>query len=351
MERYKRQISLEEIGKKGQIKLSRAKVLVVGAGGLGCPAIQYLAAAGVGEIGIIDHDFVEESNLQRQVIYKTKDIGKSKAVKAKAFAEKLNPAVKVKAYTEKFSPKNAMKIVSGFDILLDASDNQETRYLTNDVAIKTNKSFVYAAVYKFLGQLSVFNYQKGPSYRCLFPKPSQEAKNCNDLGVLGVLPGVLGLMQAQEVLKIILGIGGVCSGKLLVYDALKSDISKYSFAKNDEIIKRTIQQKHLGIKVKKSSKKKDKTIDFDEFLEYLNHQIIDVRSADEKPKAKGKNLIQIPLDTLVENLDKIKSKKQKLMVCKTGIRSAKSIQILEERGIINCINLDGGIDNLNKSKK
>ena len=222
MDRYSRHILLSEIGQIGQDKLSKAKVLVVGAGGLGCPVLQYLTSAGVGTIGIIDFDAVETSNLQRQVLFGLSSIGKNKATAAKERLTDLNNEISIIAYAEKLTYKNTLQLFEKYDIIVDGSDNFETRYLVNDGCIITNKPLIFGAIYKFEGQVSVFNYQNGPTYRCLFPKPPKKGSilNCSEIGVLGVLPGIIGSMQANEVLKIILGIGHVLSGKLLFYNAL-----------------------------------------------------------------------------------------------------------------------------------
>ena len=206
MSRYNRHIILSEIGQAGQDKLSNAKVLVIGAGGLGCPVLQYLAAAGIGTIGIVDFDIVDISNLQRQVLFGTSSLGKNKAEAAKQRLEDLNNEISIIAYPEKLTHKNAIDLFNQYDIIVDGTDNFETRYLVNDACIITNKPLVFGAIYKFEGQVSVFNYQNGPSYRCLFPSPPKEGTvpNCSEIGVLGVLPGIIGSMQANEVLKIII---------------------------------------------------------------------------------------------------------------------------------------------------
>lgn len=207
MSRYNRHIILSDVGQIGQDKLSKAKVLVVGAGGLGCPVLQYLTAAGIGELGIIDFDVVEESNLQRQILFGTSSLGTNKALAAKNRLEDLNPTIQINAYTEKLTSKNALELFKEYDIIVDGTDNFATRYLVNDAAILTNKPIVYGAIYKFEGQVSVFNYQNGPSYRCLFPNAPKEGSvaNCSEVGVLGVLPGIIGTMMANEVLKISFG--------------------------------------------------------------------------------------------------------------------------------------------------
>lgn len=218
--RYNRQIILPEIGEVGQAKLNAAKVLVVGAGGLGCPVLQYLAGAGVGTIGVIDHDIIDESNLQRQILFKQTDVGKSKALTAKSNLEFLNPHISVIAYNEVLNHLNSKSIFSNYDLVIDGTDNFATRYLVNDTCVIQNIPFIAASILKFEGQISVYNYQNGPTYRCLFPEPPLDALTCAEAGVLGVLGGIMGSLQANEAIKIITGIGEVLSGKLFVINAL-----------------------------------------------------------------------------------------------------------------------------------
>jgi sulfur-carrier protein adenylyltransferase/sulfurtransferase len=233
--RYSRQIQLAELKTEGQQKLQDAKVLVVGAGGLGCPVLQYLAAAGVGTIGIVDFDLVEETNLHRQVLYATADVGKSKAEIASKRILEQNPLVKVEIFNTKLDNSNALKIISNYQIVLDCSDNFETRYAINDACVYLNKPFVYAGIHKFEGQLSVFNLDKeSPTYRCVFPEKGEDEIiiNCSITGVIGTLPGILGTMQANEVIKIITGIGEVCSGKMLLFNALNNSLTEVKVRRN-----------------------------------------------------------------------------------------------------------------------
>ncbi len=224
--RYQRQLQLKELGLTGQQKLKQAKVLVIGAGGLGCPVLQYLVSSGVGEIGIVDFDSVSISNLQRQVLYSMNDIGKLKVECAILCLSKQNEYVRLKGFPVELNNSNTIEIFKDYDIVVDGTDNFETRYLINDAAVLLNKPLVYGAVYRFEGQVSVFNYQKnnlsGPTYRCLFPESpaSDSFINCTETGVLGVVPGMIGCMQANEVIKIITGIGEVLSGKLVVVNTL-----------------------------------------------------------------------------------------------------------------------------------
>ena len=202
--RYNRQIILPQVGTIGQQKLQEAKILIIGAGGLGAAVLPYLAAAGIGEIGIIDDDRIELSNLQRQVIYKNSSVGKSKVMEASIMALALNPSIKVNPITKKLDSKNAISLFEQYDIMVDATDNLNTKYLINDACCVTNKPFVYGSIYKFEGQVSVFNFENGPSYRCLFPEEANQVGKCNDAGVMGISVGIIGMFQANEVLKMVL---------------------------------------------------------------------------------------------------------------------------------------------------
>ena len=238
-ERYQRQILLKEFGIAGQQKLLQAKVLVIGAGGLGCPVLQYLTAAGIGCIGIVDNDVVSITNLHRQVLYATSDIGKSKVeIAAKQISEQ-NPFVKVEIFNSKLDNSNALELISNYQIVVDCSDNFETRYAINDACVFLNKPFVYAGIHKYEGQLSVFNLNsESPTYRCAFPEKGEDEIiiNCSITGVIGTLPGIMGTMQANEVIKIITRIGEVCSGKILLFNALNNSFSEVKIKRNEEAI-------------------------------------------------------------------------------------------------------------------
>ena len=235
MNRYDRHIKLTEVGEIGQQKLADSKVLVVGAGGLGCPVLQYLAAAGVGTIGIVDGDFVNESNLQRQVLYQTKDIGEPKVISAAKALFAMNPEIKLNPIVDYITPGNAVEIAKEYDIIVDGTDQIHTRYLLDDACYLLEKPLVYSAIYKFEGQVSVFNYHNGPTYRDVFPNPpdATEIPSCNEVGVLGVLPGIIGSVQANEVLKIIIGYGEVLSGKLWLFNAKSNVAQTIGFSKTD----------------------------------------------------------------------------------------------------------------------
>jgi adenylyltransferase/sulfurtransferase len=232
--RYNRHLILDQIGREGQLKLKNAKILVVGAGGLGCPALQYLTAAGVGTLGIVDFDEVDLSNLHRQILFNHQDVGRNKASCAAEKLHLLNPEIELIPYPVKLEASNAKEIIANYDIVLDGSDNFATRYLVNDCCTALNKPMVYGAIYKFEGQVSVFNYNNGPTYRCLFPENDATAPNCSEVGVLGVLPGVIGLYQATEAIKIILDIGQVLSGRLLQMNLLTHETTQLSIQKRKQ---------------------------------------------------------------------------------------------------------------------
>ncbi len=337
--RYNRQIILPEVGLEGQDKLQQTKVLVVGVGGLGAAVLPYLVAAGVGEIGLIDDDIIAVSNLQRQVIYKTSSVGETKVLEAKKMALALNPEVVITAYNEKLNSKNAISLFENYDIVVDATDNLSTKYLINDASIVTKTPFVYGSVFKFEGQVSVFNYQNGPSYRCLFPNKSEETKNCNESGVLGTSAGIIGLFQANEVLKMILGIGELLSGELLVYNLLTNDQQKYSFSKS-EVKAMTV----LDFEEKYNNAIEE--ISAFEALEFANSPevvFMDVRNIEETPKINFPNSVQIPLDSLENQLHQLDTNQNIVVYCQSGMRSKKAVEILIKYNFKNVKSISGGV--------
>ncbi|MGB5419847.1 molybdopterin-synthase adenylyltransferase MoeB [Algibacter sp.] len=355
MSRYNRHIILSEIGQEGQDKISNAKVLVIGAGGLGCPVLQYLTAAGIGTIGVIDFDVVELSNLQRQVLYGSASLGQNKADAAKAKLEDLNDAISIIAYPEQLTHQNAINLFNQYDIIVDGSDNFETRYLVNDASIITNKPLVFGAIYKFEGQVSVFNFNNGPSYRCLFPSPPKKdtIPNCSEIGVLGVLPGIIGSMQANEVLKIVLGIGHVLSGKLLCYNALTTQTSTLKIKRNEASFLSVLEEKdHFENKVININCEVHVIeVSINDIISKENIQFIDVRESHELPKVENINATNIPLNHLKDNLHKIDSDKKKVLFCQSGIRSKKAVLILQNAKIKNCFSLKEGALELNNFTK
>lgn len=326
---YNRHIILDKIGEEGQLKLKKAKVLVIGAGGLGCPVLQYLTAAGVGTIGIIDNDIVDQSNLQRQILYTIDDIGKSKAKTAANRLGKLNPFVKFDVYQEKLTKENAITLFKNYNIIVDGSDNFSTRYLSNDTAILTNKPLIYGAIFKFEGQVSVFNYKGSATYRCLYPTPPEpdESPNCSEIGVLGVLPGIIGSLQANEVIKMICEIGELLTNKLLVYDTLtmRQLILKFDKSEKSNITKLENDYDFFcGIKSIQNE------ITLDELEKDLKlYHLLDVREEHEHEDYNigGKN---IPLSELKERLDEVDTLKPIVVYCASGIRSKKAIEFLNK---------------------
>lgn len=346
MSRYDRHIILSEIGEEGQTKISKSKVLVVGAGGLGCPILQYLAAAGVGHIGIIDFDVVELSNLQRQVLFGSASLGKNKAIAAKERLQDLNCDISVTSYPEALTYQNALPVFKQYDIIVDGSDNFETRYLVNDACLIANKPLVFGAIYKFEGQVAVFNYKNGPSYRCLFPNAPQKdtVPNCSDIGVLGVLPGIIGSMQANEVLKLILNLGNLLSGKLLCYNALNNQISTLKIKKNNTVIhevlesKNTFETQELRISCEKTQEVSIKNI-----IEKADIQVIDVRESHELPKVNEIPVISMPLSVFKNKFQFLNQEKGIYIFCQSGMRSKKAIQFLKNKGINNCYSIKENI--------
>ncbi|WP_299103742.1 molybdopterin-synthase adenylyltransferase MoeB [uncultured Tenacibaculum sp.] len=340
---YNRHLILDKIGKEGQLKLKQAKVLVIGAGGLGCPILQYLTAAGVGTIGIIDHDLVDQSNLQRQILYTTDDVGKSKAASAAFRLEKLNPYVNFVVYKEQLTNKNALSLFAKYDIIVDGSDNFATRYLTNDAAIITKKPLVYGAIFKFEGQVSVFNYKGSASYRCLYPTPPkpEESPNCSEIGVLGVLPGIIGSLQASETIKIICGIGEVLANKLLMFDTLsmRQMMLKYEKTSQTEIDKLE-EDYEFFCGIRKASKE----ITQQELEENINsYNLLDVRETWEREEYHigGQH---IPLGELEHRFSELKTDKPVVVYCKSGKRSSRAIEFLESKlKTPDFINLKSGV--------
>lgn len=344
--RYIRQTTLNGFGIANQEKLLLAKVLVIGAGGLGVPVLHYLNAMGVGTLGIVDDDIVALSNLQRQVLYTEADIDKPKAIVAAAKLSAQNSETTIQVFQERIDANNAVQIISNFDIIVDATDNFDTRYLVNDVCVVLQKPLVYGALHAFEGQVSVFNYKNGPTYRCLFPVPPKptEIPDCNVNGVLGVIPGIIGNFQALEVIKIITGIGNVLSGKLLLYDGLSQSIQKISF---------TLQPEHLKVQLPTATLQNNEitaTAFSTLLLSKSEVKVIDVRSTLEvmqDPLMAENILIQhIPLQQLDTFVDIFKNTSTAFyFLCQSGIRSQKAIAWLKSNGIQgNFVNIVGGMN-------
>lgn len=352
LHRYSRQILLPEFGIEGQQKLLNSKVLVIGAGGLGSPVLLYLAAAGVGKIGIVDFDVVDESNLQRQVLYTTNDIGKPKAATAAEKIKALNPAIEVQIFNAFIASSNALQIISEFDLVIDGSDNLPTRYLVNDACLLLNKTLIYGAIFQFEGQVSVFNQAlpnnlRGPNYRDLFPTPPppEMVPSCSEGGVLGVLPGIIGSMMANEAIKIIAGIGTTLSGRLLIFDALDFTTRYLKISANPKAEKITgliDYEQFCNPQHQQDSSFELEPIEANRLLDKKQIQIIDVREPFEFNTSNigGKN---IPLSKIDDELKNISANDSLLLVCKSGSRSRKALTRLKELGFNNLKNLKGGL--------
>ena len=350
--RYSRHLLLPEIGPAGQQKLKAARVLVVGCGGLGCPVLQYLAAAGVGTLGLLDFDTVDDSNLQRQVLYATADVGRPKALVA---AEKLraqNPFIKLHPHQVVLSAANALALFAEYDLVVDCSDNFATRYLVNDACVVLGKPLVFGAIFKFEGQVSVFNYQQGPTYRCLHPVPPApgDAPNCAEIGVLGVLPGLLGTMQATEALKIILGIGEVLSGRLLLVDALSMRFQTIRFravASNQQLT--TLAPDYAafcGEAPLEAAPTRAPEISADELKDWQASgrplQLLDVREPHEHARRSiGGQLV--PLGQLAGQLAALSPDVPVVVHCASGVRSQKAALLLLANGFAEVYSLRNGL--------
>ncbi|WP_339709805.1 HesA/MoeB/ThiF family protein [uncultured Kriegella sp.] len=348
-ERYIRQTVLDGFGDEAQRKLSLAKVLVVGAGGLGVPVLTYLNAMGIGTLGIVDNDVVALTNLQRQVLYSEKDIGFHKVTVAIEKLRQQNSETTLKGHTTYLSRENALDILADYDMVVDASDNFPTRYLINDACVILDKPFVYGALHSFEGQVSVFNYKGGPSYRCLFPKMPQanEVPDCNENGVLGIIPGIIGNFQALEVIKMITEVGAVLSGELLLFDGLSQNSRKIKFP----VVPENLDIKALNPSYDFECSVVESTISSEAFLNLLHTddiQVIDVRTSKEFNRVHLEESCNIPLSVIDESFEKIAFDKPIYVICQSGIRSKKAISKLREiRPNATLINVKGGMNNLN----
>ncbi len=356
--RYSRHLILPEVGLEGQLKIKNSKVLVVGTGGLGAPVILYLAAAGVGTIGLIDFDIVDESNLQRQIIHTTRDIGRPKISSATDRIKGINPHVKVVSYNDKLTSKNAIEIIKDFDIVVDGTDNFQTRYLINDSCVLLNKPFVYGSIFRFEGQVSVFNAYDGPCYRCLYPEPPPVGlvPSCAEGGVIGVLPGIIGTIQANETIKLILGIGEVLSGRLLTFDALRMQFKELKLKSDKEcpvcsqhptVTELIDYEEFCGLKRpdEKTIVEEISAIDLKNLInEKRSVQIVDIRQPHELQIGKIDGTKAIPFGQLVRRKDELDSSKKVVVVCKIGLLSAEVIRQLKDAGYSGEIySLKGGI--------
>jgi len=352
--RYSRHLIMPEVGAEGQGRLKAARVLCIGAGGLGSPAALYLAAAGVGKIGIVDLDDVDLSNLQRQILHGTKDVGRKKLDSARDRLRDINPNIEVAAHECRLSAANAGDIIPDYEIVIDGSDNFPTRYLSNDVCVFARKPNIYGAVFRFDGQSAVFApHLGGPCYRCLFPDPPppESVPNCAQAGVLGVLPGIIGMIQAIEAIKLILAKGEPLIGRLLHFDALKMKFREFNVRRDPQC---PVCGDHPTITA---------PIDYEQFcgvaadvpaisVQELKRklearepiQLIDVREPFENDIARIDNARLIPLGELPGRLDELDHESCLVVHCHTGMRSAQAVQLLRGSGFRNVFNLEGGID-------
>ncbi|MBF2049928.1 MAG: molybdopterin-synthase adenylyltransferase MoeB [Leptolyngbya sp. IPPAS B-1204] len=362
-ERYSRHLILPEVGVDGQKRLKAASVLCIGTGGLGSPLLLYLAAAGIGRIGIVDFDVVDTSNLQRQVIHGTSWVGKPKIQSAKDRILEINPYCQIDLYETRLSSENALGIVEPYDIVVDGTDNFPTRYLVNDACVLLNKPNVYGSIFRFEGQATVFNYEGGPNYRDLYPEPPPPGlvPSCAEGGVLGILPGIIGVIQATETVKIILGTGQTLSGRLLLYNALNMSFRELKLRPNPErpVIDKLIDyEEFCGIPQAKAAEAQQQfnmeEITVQQLKQILDngaddYVLLDVRNPNEYEIAKIPGSVLVPLPD-IENGDGVAKVQEmlnghKLIVhCKMGGRSAKAIGILKEKAGIDGINVKGGIN-------
>ncbi len=360
IQRYSRHLIMPEVGMEGQLKLARAKVLMIGAGGLGAPLGLYLAAAGVGRLGIVEFDSVDLTNLQRQITFTTEDVGRPKALAAQERLSAMNPTIRIDTYRTMLTSANALDLFRDWDIIVDGTDNFPTRYLVNDACVLMDKPNVYGSIFRFEGQITVFNYKGGPCYRCLYPEPPPPGlvPSCAEGGVLGVLPGIVGSLQAMETIKLILGIGEPLVGRLLRFDALPMTFKEYRLRKNPAC---PICGEHRTI---------NKLIDYEQFCGVRGEEapvmttgipeitprdlkarldkgddlfILDVREPHEVQICKLANGHLIPLGDLPRRASELDSSREIVAYCRSGRRSADAVDFLQRAGFHKIWNLKGGI--------
>jgi adenylyltransferase/sulfurtransferase len=360
--RYSRHLLIPEVGLSGQKMIKAASVLVIGTGGLGSPVALYLAAAGVGRIGLVDYDRVDASNLQRQVIHGTSQLGNLKVNSARQRMLDINPDIQVDVYNEPFTSANAMQIAEDYDILIDGTDNFPTRYLSNDVSVLLGKPNVYGSIYRFDGQVSVFDAREGPCYRCLFPEPPPPGlvPSCAEGGVLGVLPGTIGTLQATEALKLILGIGETLKGRLLLFNALDMSFDFVNLRKNPnckicspnpEVTQLIDYEEFCGVPGhdhEEGSVGGDWDIEAGQLAEQLEQgqqiHLLDVREPHELEISQLEGADLIPLGQLAARLSELDSADEMVVFCKAGTRSARALELLASAGFRKVKNLKGGIN-------
>jgi sulfur-carrier protein adenylyltransferase/sulfurtransferase len=367
--RYARHLSLPEFGEKGQEKLLKSSILLIGAGGLGSPLALYLAAAGVGRLGIMDFDVVDVSNLQRQIIHRTQDVGTSKAKSAKRGVNDLNPGCQVDIYEEGITSANALELIAKYDIVIDGTDNFPTRYLVNDACVMLGKVNIYGSIYRFEGQATVFDTRKnaegkrnGPCYRCLYPEPPPpgEVPSCAEGGVLGVLPGIIAMIQATEAIKVLTGMGRTLAGRFVRYDAMNMSFRELKLrpdptcpvcSANPTVTKLIDYQQFCGMGRGGESAVSTENLEISP-TDYAairesgkEHLLLDVREAFELGICQIEGNVNIPLGQLPARLAELAKWKNSLIIaqCKSGRRSMKALETLKKNGFTNVLNLQGGI--------
>jgi molybdopterin/thiamine biosynthesis adenylyltransferase/rhodanese-related sulfurtransferase len=362
LQRYSRHLIMPEVGLDGQKKLKAARVLCVGAGGLGSPLALYLAAAGVGTLGLVDFDVVDSSNLQRQILHGTKDVGRRKLESAVERLKDVNPNVRVVPHEVRLSSENALDLFRDYDVIADGTDNFPTRYLVNDACVLLGKPNVYASIFRFEGQASVFWAAKGPCYRCVYqePPPPGLVPSCAEGGVLGILPGLLGVIQATETIKLVLAVGESLIGRLLLVDALGMSFRQLKLRKNPDCVvcgphptvtrlidyeafcgipqAREQEKKEMGVPAITVQELKAKMDQGDTFV------LVDVREPHEIAISQLPGSVKIPLGTLPANVNKLSTADDIVIHCRSGARSAKAVQFLMDAGFRRVWNLTGGID-------
>jgi adenylyltransferase/sulfurtransferase len=352
MTRYSRQTCLREWGEPAQKRLKEARVLVVGAGGLGSPALYYLAAAGVGHLGLVDSDRVDLSNLQRQILFETSDVGRAKAVAAAERLSRLNPEIKISSQSLRVRDENVEELISEYDVVIDATDGFESRETIHDACFKARKVYIHGAVDRFEGRVGVFFHSDGPCYRCLFPSSSTAVQNCAEAGVLGVLPGVIGTLQATEALKVLTGVGQPLANRLMVYDALSMEFRTFEVSKNPNcplcgvnpvvIRKKNSPDISLGISPDILRKKMAQSQAF---------RLIDLREASELLAGKIDSALHVPLSGLVgrqpsdiKSLQSFDMHLETVLYCQRGKRSAQALELFRKAGFQNVTHLEGGFE-------
>ena len=359
--RYSRHLIMPEVGLAGQERLRAARVLCVGAGGLGSPLALYLAAAGVGTLGMVDFDAVDESNLHRQILHGTKDVGRPKLQSAAERIRDANPHVRFVPFEERLTSRNALEILRDFDVVADGTDNFPTRYLINDACVMTRKPNVYASIYRFEGQASVFAAPGGPCYRCLYPEPPPPGMvpSCAEGGVLGILPGLLGVIQATETVKLVLGAGAPLVGRLLLVDALGMKFREVKIRKNPDCavcgtaptVRELVDYEEFCGVPRPGSEEAPEGVPSVTVEELKNEMdrgeplvVLDVREPHEVAISSFPGSVRIPLGSLPERMNRLSTADEIVVHCRTGARSARAVELLRQAGFRKVRNLTGGID-------